>query len=62
MNNWIPIEEFYKLGYAGIVWVTDGKEVEMVVFNGKSFHQLECDRYPYLSPVKKVIPIPEPKL
>lgn len=47
MNNWIPINEFYKSGYTGIVWVTDGAVVDLAGFNGKIFHEIECDQYPH---------------
>lgn len=62
MNNWIPIDEFVKLNYSGYVWVTDGEAVDLACFNGEMFHELECDRYPHwITPITKVIPIPEPK-
>jgi len=60
--EWIPIDEFYKLNFAGYVWMSDGAVVDLTYFNGEIFHELECDRYPHrLTPITKVIPIPEPK-
>lgn len=68
MNNWIPIDEFYKLNYTGYVWVCDDKGCVMLLeYDGVNFIE-----DPYISEntgeyyaeglnVTKVIPIPEPK-
>jgi len=61
-TNWISIDEFYKLDFAGYVWVTDGNVVMQAYFINKSFLNFKNNLYPiWVDPIMKVIPIPKPK-
>jgi len=63
MNNWIPIDEFYKLNYSGYVWITNGRIVSLVSYQSYDgeFTLSNGFRIQNNSIIRSVIPIPEPK-